>query len=151
MRILHVTNTLGCGGAEFLLASIVIEQVKRGHEVIIVILEPFHITYDDFSLKNKLEESAKIIQIEFKSSFSLLKNKLFIDNGKFDEITTQFRPHVIHSHLFKAELISHYKIYDNVKYVSHCHNNMEQFNMYGKKKIKRWISDFLEIKWLLKK
>ncbi len=151
MRILHVTNTLGCGGAEFLLANIVIEQVKRGHEVIIVISEPFHITYNDFSLRNKLEESAKIIQIEFKSSFSLLKNKLIIDIEKFDEIVTRFSPNVIHSHLFKAELISHYKLYDNIKYVTHCHNNMDQFNLKNRKKNKRWISDFLEIKWLLKK
>ena len=156
MKIIHVIPTLGCGGAEILLGNIALEQVKRGDEVQIIILEPFHPTYSSYFLKDQLEKSVKISQIKMNISFSVIKNKIEMDITPFEEIVKAFKPDVIHSHLFQAEIVSRYKIYDHVKYITHCHNNMSQFskkslfNILAVKTLKRRITDFLEIKWLMK-
>ena len=61
MRILHVIPTLGCGGAEALVCNIALEQVRVGNIVQIVILEPIHFTFANFSLKDELEKNVEII------------------------------------------------------------------------------------------
>lgn len=149
MRILHIIPTLGCGGAEILLGNMVMEQVARRYIVEIVILEDLHPTYSNYFLKDLLEKAVEITQIDI--SISFVKNKIEMNIRQFDEIVQRFKPNVIHSHLFKAELISRYKIYKHIKYVTHCHNNMNQFDFFEKKTFKRRITDFLETKWLLKK
>ncbi len=150
MRILHIIPTLGCGGAETLVCNLAIQQAKIGHNVKIVLLEPLHYTFENFISKNELLRLVSIEKISTQIQFSFLKKSVKLSNDEFDEIISNFSPHVIHSHLFQAELVSRFKIYENVKYVSHCHNNMVQFDLWNKKTFVRRLTDYLEIKWLLK-
>lgn len=151
MRILHIIPTLGCGGAEILLGNIAIEQARIGCKVKIILLEPFHFTYPNYFLKDKLESLVEIQQVDLKMSYSLRKRTIEMDYEKMDEIIKEFSPDVIHSHLFQAELVARYKVYKNVKYISHCHNNMDQLDLFANKSLNRRISDFLETRWLIKK
>ena len=151
MNIIHITPTLGCGGAEVLMGNIVLEQVKRGDVVKIIILEPFHPTYPNYFLRAQLEKAVSINKIDIEVSFSFIKNKIEMNIDAFDELVNEFKPDVIHSHLYKAEIISRYKLYDNVIYITHCHNNMSQFNFCEEKTLKRKLTDYLESRWLLKR
>ena len=152
MRIIHITPTLGCGGAEVMLGIIALEQVRRGDTVKIVILEDLHPTYNDFFLKDEIEKYIEIERMEVKISFSIFKNEIQIENSlHWKKILDEFKPDVVHSHLFKAEIVSRYTLYDTIRYVTHCHNNMEQFDFFQSKSLRRRISDYLESRWLLKK
>jgi glycosyltransferase involved in cell wall biosynthesis len=151
MKILHVIPTLGCGGAEVLVANLAIQQVKAGHDVRIVILEPFHYTFENFISKDELLKLVIIEQISTKIYFSIFKKKAVLSNYEFNDIVLNFLPNIIHSHLFQAELVSRHTIFENVRYFTHCHNNMPQFNLFKKNNIKRYLTDFFELKWLLSK
>jgi glycosyltransferase involved in cell wall biosynthesis len=152
MNILHIIPTLGCGGAEILVSNLAIQQVKSGHTVKIVILEPYHQTFDNFISKEELLQIVSIERVTTKIHFFFLKGKIELSNNEFDDIVKIFSPNIIHSHLFQAELLARYTIYDNVKYFSHCHNNMSQFLFLQKGlSFKRKITDFLERKWLEKR
>jgi len=151
MNILHVIPTLGCGGAEVLVCNISIQQVKEGHNVKILILNPLHKTFYDLIMAEELLSLVSIAEISTTINISILNNKIELSNNQFEDIIHEFLPDVIHSHLFQSELISRYTIYKNIKYFSHCHNNIEQFNFWNNKSFKRRITDFFEIKWLLTK
>jgi len=151
MNILHVIPTLACGGAEVLVCNISIQQVKEGHSVKILILNPLHKTFYDLIMAKELLSLVSIAEISTTINISILNNKIELSNNQFEDIIHEFLPDVIHSHLFQSELISRYTIYKNIKYFSHCHNNIEQFNFWNNKSFKRRITDFFEIKWLLAK
>ena len=151
MNILHVIPTLGCGGAEILVSNLAIQQAKEGHTVKIVILEPLHYTFHELNLAEELVQLVSIEEINTIVQISLLNRKIELSNNQFDEIIHAFSPQVIHSHLFQSELITRFKVYKNIKYFTHCHNNIEQFNFWNNKTFKRRITDFFEVKWLLSK
>jgi glycosyltransferase involved in cell wall biosynthesis len=73
------------------------------------------------------------------------------DISEFVEIVKNFRPHVIHSHLFIAELISREVVFTEVKYFTHCHDNMKQFRNFTLKTLftKELLTDFYEKQHLL--
>jgi hypothetical protein len=58
----------------------------------------------------------------------LKKNK--IDVSELERIINDFKPDIIHSHLYLAELISRQINYPNAKWFSHFHDNMEQFESF---------------------
>ncbi len=151
MKIIHVIPTLGGGGAEILLGNIALEQVKRGNQVIIILLEPLHFTYSNFPLKEELEQNVKIFELQPTISFSFFRNRIEMNISEFENIVSTFKPDVIHSHLFIAELVSRYKIHKSIKYFSHCHDNMSQFDLSRNKSFKRALTDYLEMKWLSKR
>jgi len=151
MNILHVIPTLGCGGAEVLVSNLAIQQAKSGHVVKIVILEPLHYTFDNFIAKDELQKLVTIEKISTKIKFLFFKRRVELSNTEFNDIVLNFSPTIIHSHLFQAELIARHTLVDTVKYFSHCHNNMSQFTALKKGTLKRRLTDFLEVKWLLSK
>ncbi|HWB62698.1 MAG TPA: glycosyltransferase family 4 protein [Chitinophagales bacterium] len=53
------------------------------------------------------------------------------DLKSYCEIVETFRPHIIHSHLFTAEIISREVLFKGVKYFTHTHDNMKQFRNFS--------------------
>jgi glycosyltransferase involved in cell wall biosynthesis len=64
----------------------------------------------------------------------------------------EYKPDVIHSHLFEAEIVSRWQLISGVKYITHCHDNMVQFNpfslltLFSKKRITLFYERQLMIK-----
>jgi glycosyltransferase involved in cell wall biosynthesis len=152
MRILFCIPLLGCGGAEILLANIAIQLSKKGHSVKIVCLEQFHETWPNFPNKEELLKKVEIEIITDSVVFSLFR-KTRIRNENFIRIVNEFKPDVIHSHLFLAEIYCRTEIFKNVKYFSHGHDNMIQLkkprfdSLFSKFK----IVNLWERSWLIKK
>jgi glycosyltransferase involved in cell wall biosynthesis len=152
MRILFCIPLLGCGGAEILIANIAIQLTKKGHIVKIVCLENFHETWPNFPNKEDLLNNVEIEIINDKVIFSLFR-KTKIQNSSFKQIVKDFKPDVIHSHLFLAEIYSRTEVFKNVKYFSHGHDNMLQLKRpsFDSFFSKSRISNLWERHWLLKK
>jgi len=152
MRILFCIPLLGCGGAEILLANIAIQLSKRNHIVKIVCLEDFHETWPNFPNKETLLKNVELEIINDNVIFSLFR-KTKIQNTNFIRIVKEFKPDVIHSHLFLAEINSRTEIFKNIKYFSHGHDNMVQLkrpslnSLFSKFK----IANLWERNWLIKK
>ena len=119
MKIVHVIPNLLKGGAERLCIDICNELISReGNEVRLVVFSPEN-------LYPELTENIKIVHCPITYNLSILKrNEIKISS--YTDFINSFQPDVIHSHLFKAELITREKINKNIRYVSHLHDNMPQ-------------------------
>ena len=151
-NILHIIPLLGCGGAEVLLGNIVNKQIELGYKVIICCLYPFHSSFDNYPNKDFLIDNGLIKFINTRVVFSL-KGKTKIIGNDYIKLLNDFKPNVIHSHLFEAELIAMSHLLPEVKYVSHIHDNIIQFKKFNKKDLinKNRISTLKERAWLINK
>src|SRR5690554_960562 len=126
MKIAFVTQSLGKGGAERLCIDIANEiQSNYNHEVLIVSLGTTN-QYDS------LTKSLNIKYVNTSVSLSLFK-KNKIDISEFEAVIAAFKPDVIHSHVYKSELVSREKLINDISYFSHCHNNMPEFRAFSLK------------------
>ena len=138
MKIIHVIPSLTMGGAERLVIDICNELEKR-NDVEVKLL----------AFSNRIDFDEKTIKFDFsiiQSHLSLsIKGANQVDLSEFENAVTEFAPDIIHSHLFEAELLSRWKIFPNITYITHCHDNMSQFDDFSKKKaFKKNITDFYE-------
>jgi glycosyltransferase involved in cell wall biosynthesis len=153
MKILHVIPVLGCGGAEILVGSICRSLVKKGHTVNIVYLLPQHPSWNNYPDR---EELLKEVPVEFTGGivkFRIL-GKTTSDNQVYIDYVNEFKPDIIHSHLYLAELLSRSYIYPSATYVTHVHDNMpqlERFNWEFKSISKQRITTLWERRWLIDK
>ena len=104
LRILFVIPTLGGGGAEILLGNIIETLHKRGHNILLVTTNTDHATYSNFPNKEFIDTQIKKIICQTKVTFSIWKG-LKINNNHFQLIVEDFKPDIIHSHLFEAEIV----------------------------------------------
>ena len=151
LRILFVIPYLASGGAEVLLGNICLELSKKGHGVTVVCLEENPTSFKNFPNVHQFLEVAKPKKIEFSIKFSI-PNILKVHSTDYIKIIETFKPNVIHSHLFLAELISHSYFKKGISYFSHAHDNMFQLEPLGYKTIQRrkWFH-YAERLWLLSK
>ena len=145
MRILHIIPTLCIGGAERLVLDICRELKAQDHEVKLVY----------FHNKNEyqnLSEQVNPILLPVHVHPSVL-GKWDINIEPLNELIRNFKPDIIHSHLFEAEIFSRENIFSGIKYFSHCHDNMLQFRNFSFETIfqKKLLTDFYEKQHLLKK
>lgn len=97
MRILLVIDTLGLGGAENVVVNLADELASRNHIVKIVYLsEPVLVK----PRLNTIELIPLGIKINYKSKAEVVKGYLKLRN-----VVSKFKPDVIHSHLFRANLL----------------------------------------------
>lgn len=152
LNILHIIPLLGCGGAEVLLGDIVKKQIELGHQVRICCLYPFHSSFDNFPKKNFLLKHVLIDFIKTRVVISL-KGRTKIIGDDYKLLIEDFKPNVVHSHLFEAELIAMSYVLPNIRYVSHIHDNIIQFRKFHKKDIlsKKRIATLKERAWLVKR
>lgn len=124
MRFLHIIPTLHKGGAERMVLDICIEMQKREDvKVKLIILYPI----------NEYEFLTKQIDVECCNSKVVpsISGKNQVNLNEFIKIINDFKPDIIHSHLFEAEILSRWVLFPGVKYFSHCHDNIPQFNNFN--------------------
>lgn len=124
MRILHLIPTLKKGGAERLCLDTVTALSNINNvNVKLAILRN----------ENEYQSEYPTIQpIHVNSSVSpSLKGKWIVNTREWEALLEEFKPDIVHSHLFEAEMLSRYQIRPGIKYFSHCHDNMPVFEKPG--------------------
>lgn len=139
MKILHVIPSLNKGGAERICLDMCVELQNQGHEVKLV-------TLCESNRYPFLTQSINHTIISTHLSLSLYKkNKVNI--GQLQAIIETFKPDIIHSHLFEAEInLAFCKIPEKTKRVIHFHDNMKQFQKWNWKNVfnKKGITNYYE-------
>ncbi|MEY4572073.1 MAG: hypothetical protein RLZ10_1299, partial [Bacteroidota bacterium] len=139
MKILHIIPSLDKGGAERLVIDItknIIESKKS--EVKLVIFRD--------EIEYQVEDILEFIKI-IPSSVSLsLKRKPILRINELQNFIEEFEPNIIHTHLFEAELVSHFCNYSKAKWYSHIHDNMVQLKNFSLKSIsnKQALTNYYE-------
>ena len=138
LKILFVVRTLTHGGgAERLIFDLYNELNIRNdiHFKILVlqkseIFKEYNISNADY-YENKMKD---VFYLNYQIKLSLFrKNKINID--EYQNIVNEFKPDIIHSHLYLAELVSREYIAKKPKYVTHVHDNIVQFRKFSLKTI----------------
>lgn len=145
MKIIHIIPSLKIGGAERLVLDIC-SELKKNKSLKIALIS--------LSDVNDFKNESYDINIEcIPSKVNLsITGKTNVEITKLTKFITDFKPDIIHTHLFEAELISRWKIIDKVNYFTHCHDNMIQFSGLKKdKSIKKNITDLYEKNNIIKK
>ena len=133
------------GGAERLVIDICNELDKRNDIEVKLLVLSDRIDFDDKTIGFDYSVIQSHVCLSLKSSNQ-------VDLMDFEKAVTEFQPDIIHSHLFEAELISRWKIFPNITYITHCHDNMIQISGFLQKKgLKKNITDFYEKKLLFKR
>ena len=107
------------GGAERLCITICKELFKRGHDVKIIL----------FDAKNEYQDSSKelnykVIPSNFSLKFLRGMSEKPLDLEKY---ISHFKPQVIHSHLYEAEVVSRNFLFKDIAYFSHIHSHLIEF------------------------
>ena len=145
MKILHIIPSLSTGGAERLVIDICNELDKRNDIEVKLLVLSDRIDFDDKTIGFDYSVIQSNVCLSLKSSNQ-------VDLKDFEDAVTEFEPEIIHSHLFEAELLSRWKVFPNITYITHCHDNMSQISGFSRKKsFKKNITDFYEKKLLFKR
>jgi len=145
-RILHVIPSLKKGGAERLCLDMVIALNKLdGVNAMVAVMED----------ENAYPDLASECEVHFIHSRVVpsLSGKWKVSSEGYDKLVAAFKPHIIHSHLFVAEMLTRYKPLKNVHYVSHLHDNMFQFRSLSPKDFtnKKRLTEWYEKRSLIKR
>ncbi|MDA9894028.1 glycosyltransferase [bacterium] len=117
MKILHVIPNLLKGGAQRLVIDICNElSIKESLECKILVLSK---TNNDFHYCSSTLDIT-YCSVSFKLSI-FKKNQINIDS--YESFIDDFKPDIIHSHLYFSELVCHENPRSKIKYVSHLHSN----------------------------
>lgn len=131
LKILHVLPSLGRGGAERLVLDFVSTSQRLFPELRFCVV----------SLSEKDEYSADYPTVHIEKIPSTcpisITGRSKPDLTAFHEFVDSFQPNIIHSHVFFADLVCHYRILKNVKYVSHIHGRTKQFEPFP---VHGWLS-----------
>lgn len=146
MKIIHVIPNLRKGGAERIVIDIIRTLSKnRDLEVKLILFED-KIEYDIEDIKHLIEI------VPSKVSLSILK-KHVLNVSQLQNTFDFFKPDIIHSHLFEAEIVSRSCYFPAAKWFSHSHDRMKSLDNLGLLKIKskRDLTNFFEKRYLLKR
>ncbi len=150
MKIVHVIPSLFAGGAEILMSNMAIASAKLGHTVLICCLFPPDESWKKQLLSKELEEHCNVIVLNESIRFRFLRSPI-LNNKKFIQLISSFKPDIIHSHLYLSELLVYSHVFKGCRYFSHGHDNIVQLNpihissLFNKSKITNWW----EKRWLL--
>lgn len=121
MKILHIIPTLSKGGAERLVIDIINQSLKIENTKVRLVIFRDDIEYDISAIKDIISIIPASVQL------SLIK-KWKIHISDLQSYLNEFKPDIIHTHLFEAELVSRFCFYPNARWFSHVHDNMVQLN-----------------------
>ncbi len=119
MRILHIIPSLAKGGAERITIDICNALAGMGHKVLLLRMQELN-TYAHIPLNFE----TRVINSKVIPS---IRGKATIELEQWRHEVETFKPDVIHSHLFLAEVLSRQELIKGVKYFTHLHDNMPQF------------------------
>jgi glycosyltransferase involved in cell wall biosynthesis len=120
MKILFVLQGILKGGAERITLDMAHALKKSGeHEVVIVALDK----------RNQYPDMLEGLDVRFVNSSVRLSitGKSIINIAEYEKIVDEFQPEVIHSHTYKAELVSREKPRKNIHYFTHVHSDFPEF------------------------
>lgn len=121
LKVLQVIPNLAKGGAQRLVIDICNQFLT--HENIDCKLVVLNKSENHFlHLSNFLD--IVYCDVKFQLSF-FQKHKINIQ--EYEDIVNDFKPDIIHSHLYFSELIVNEQPRKNIKYITHFHDNIEQF------------------------
>ena len=118
MRIIHIIPNLKRGGAERICIDICNELQNQGHDVLLIL----------FSEENEYNELTNQLNIRvIPSSFtpSILRSNT-AEIEELEKVVAVFKPDIIHSHLYEADLVAYQLKVKNVKFFSHIHSNRKE-------------------------
>ncbi len=119
IKVLHIIPSIGKGGAERVAVNLCNElSIRENIEVKLIYFYPYN-EYEHL-LNDKLTHF-----INCNVSLSVIKKNIK-QIEEFDNLINEFKPDIIHSHLYEAEILSRYKLHDCI-YVSHLHSFRKQF------------------------
>tara|TARA_B100000035_G_scaffold51655_1_gene40254 strand:- start:311 stop:1432 length:1122 start_codon:yes stop_codon:yes gene_type:complete len=121
MKILHVIPNLLKGGAQRLVIDICNEiSKKESLKCKILVLSKSN---------NEFQYCSSALDITYCNlTFKLsVFKKNQIEISSYENFIEEFKPDVIHSHLYFSELVCHENPRPNIKYVSHLHSNRIEF------------------------
>jgi glycosyltransferase involved in cell wall biosynthesis len=146
MRILHIIPSLAKGGAERLVLDIC-NQLSLRKEVEVVLVT-FRADNDYAFLSHKINHIVVPSVVNLSVSG---KNQFHLD--ELERLIQNFKPNIIHSHLFEAEMVTRAVLYPHASYFTHCHDNMFQFKKLEPREIftKTRITETYERNWLIKR
>lgn len=145
IKVLFVITNLRRGGAERMLVNTSNELVRKSNFEVAIYLVSQGNEFEDI-----LDHRVGIYGGDVSFHFSIYK-KNKIDNEDYINFINDFKPNIIHSHLFFAELLTHSYYYPEAFYISHQHNSeVKVYNGISWNKLlnKRMWSDFYEFSWL---
>lgn len=144
MRIAHIIPDLRRGGAERLCLDIVrklssVESVQ----VLLLTLRDLNHYADEYQDVTPLVTGCSVIPS--------LSGKWTVDIELLNNILREFRPHIIHSHLFEAEVATRFNPVRGVGYFTHCHDNMPQLRRFAPADLldKRRLTELYERHYLI--
>jgi len=146
IRVMHVIPTLKKGGAERLVINIVNEliNIKTVNCLIVALNEG-----------NDYYELSKNLPVEICHSkvFLSVSKKHKADISHLEKIIQDFKPHIIHSHLFEAEILTRFKTHPEIAYISHMHANEKHLQNFNWLKLynKKILTNYYEKLYILKK
>ncbi|MAW64887.1 MAG: hypothetical protein CMD18_01690, partial [Flavobacteriales bacterium] len=118
MKIIHIIPNLKRGGAERICIDICKELQNHGHDVLLIL---FSDENEYLEITNQL--SIKVIPSSFTPSF-LRSNILKLE--KLQKVVSCFKPDIIHSHLYEADLVTFQLKTKQAKIFSHIHSNRKE-------------------------
>jgi glycosyltransferase involved in cell wall biosynthesis len=140
MKVLFVVQGIVKGGAERLVLDIA-QELRRHHPDVSVEIAALNTVNQYPSLTEGL--TIHFIRSDIRLS---LTGKSVIDIQEYEEIVDRFQPDIIHSHTYKAELVSRENVRPGIKYFTHVHSDFPEFNKFSFKTItsKRAITNLYE-------
>ena len=112
------------GGAERLTIDICNDLSKRKDVKLVLI------TFKDKISYNHILPEVERIVIPSKVELSIFKKSKF-DINKLQKFINKFKPDIIHTHLFEAEITTRFCDYKNARWISHTHGNYEEFEKFS--------------------
>jgi len=144
-RIVHVIPSLRKGGAERLCLDIVRGLNKISDvEAKVVIMRNINEYADEYpDVTPAVVNSSVVPSIVRKWKVELIEWETFV---------SEYRPDIIHSHLFEAEMMTRYRTIKGARYFTHCHDNMPQMKRLGWKEIavKHRLTESYERRFLIR-
>jgi len=151
LKILFIIPQMALAGAEVLLVNLCSQLYSLGHQLKVISLHEPHESFNKLPQKECFLRHTKFQVVKFKTTISLLNSGIKVVSDEYKQAVLDFKPDVIHSHLFLSEIVAHSFHYKNCVYFSHAHDNMYQLEpLLYKTKHKRTKTDYIERFWLLK-
>lgn len=156
LRVLLATRTMAHGGGAERLVFDIFQELKQRENIKVKLVSFQHSSIfnlpniDHFEKALAADKDFKICN--YKINFSLTR-KNEIDVTEYQQLVEEFKPHIIHSHMFIAELVTRANIHPGVKYFTHCHDNMVQLEKFSAQTplSKNKLTNYYERNWILKK
>jgi glycosyltransferase involved in cell wall biosynthesis len=153
MRIIHIIDSLCLGGGAERMVFNICNELATRHNISVAIFVLHDSTYynreNHDSLINSLNSNITYKVCNSVFNFSIFA-KSYCNTENLDKAIDAFHPDIIHTHLLKSEVLARCSLRTNVKYFSHCHDNLPilKNSLSSLANVKLFVSDFFLNKWL---